>query len=391
MSPLWVAVALAHPATPSTLTLDVGRQQVAMALHIPRDQLEMALSGSATWDPTAPRPEDGVVVDYVREHLALTSDGRGLPLSVAAPTWTGEGEESFVDLVVVAQAAGPLGRLRLHDAVVSERVRSHRTHVVLRGDVGAGVDAAPRMVGLLNGAKRSLELPTEPAGVRAVAAVAFDDGLTHVLGGVDHLLFLLELLVAVPLAARRGRWGAVAEGVPRRLLSLLSAFTVGHGLTLGAVALGVVHLPGPWVEAWVAASVVLAAVHLWRPLWPGREGLFAGAAGLVHGAAFAEGLVGSGLAARELALPLVAFDLGIEAAQLLVALGCAPLWWTAARHPALRRAVALCGGLAGLVWLWGLAPFASVALGAALLFAAASSLRPPALEATTSPAREMIA
>ena len=117
------------------------------------------------------------------------------------------------------------------------------------------------------------------------------------------------------------------------------------------VALGLVHVPGTLVESWVALSVLVAGLHLWRPLWPGREGLFAAAAGLVHGAAFAEGLLGSGLSAGELALPLVAFNGGIEVAQGALALGTLPLWMTVASRPALRRAVAGAGVLAGLGWL----------------------------------------
>ncbi|MCA9568473.1 MAG: hypothetical protein KC656_11545, partial [Myxococcales bacterium] len=88
MSPLWVGLAFAHPATPSTLTLDVGRQQVAMDLRIPRDQLEMALSGEATWHPELPAPSDALVVPYVLANLGLTSGGEPLPLQLDGLTWT---------------------------------------------------------------------------------------------------------------------------------------------------------------------------------------------------------------------------------------------------------------------------------------------------------------
>lgn len=164
-------------------------------------------------------------------------------------------------------------------------------------------------------------------------------------------MFLWELLLAVPLVAVGGRWSVSSEGVGRRVLGLLTTFTVAHSLTLVAASLGVVPVPSSVVEVWVALSVLLGAVHLLRPLWPGRETLFAGTAGLVHGAAFAEGLMGSDLSARELALPLVSFNLGIEAAQGVMALGAFPLWRMAARSPWVRRGMALVGAGAGLGWL----------------------------------------
>lgn len=351
MSPLWVGLAFAHPATPSTLTLDVGRQQVAMDLRIPRDQLEMALSGEATWHPELPAPSDALVVPYVLANLGLTSGGEPLPLQLDGLTWTEVDGEPFVELSLTARSGDPLGSLVLHDSAVAERVRSHRTWVVLRGDVGAGVDVEPRMVGMVNGVRRELAIPAGGASRGMVALAAFRDGITHIAGGFDHMVFLWELLVAVPLVARGGRWSVSTEGVARRLFGLLTAFTLAHSATLVLVALGLVHVPGTLVESWVALSVLVAGLHLWRPLWPGREGLFAAAAGLVHGAAFAEGLLGSGLSAGELALPLVAFNGGIEVAQGALALGTLPLWMTVASRPALRRAVAGAGVLAGLGWL----------------------------------------
>lgn len=355
----WLAQAWAHPATPSRVALDVGAREVAIYLDIPRDQLEMALSGTAIWDPTGPLPTDEKVSTYVAEHLTLRAGN--VPLDVSAPRvgWVAVGGETFATVDATATSEGPIRDLVLRDDVVAERVRSHRSVVILRSDVGSGLEAEPRMLGTLSAMRRELSVPAEAAPSAArIAWVSARDGLTHVLGGADHLLFLWELLLVSSLSARSGRWEGRATRPLRGLLLTLSAFTLAHSVTLVSASLGLLDVRPSFVETWVALSLILAAAHLVRPLWPGREALFAGLMGLVHGAAFAEGLVGSGLTGRELAVPLVSFNLGIELAQLLVAGLTSPLWWGGAVDGSIRRlsaaaAVVLAGGwLAGVHLGW---------------------------------------
>lgn len=348
----WLAAAGAHPATPSRVSLDVGAREVAVHLDIPRDQLEMALSGRASWDPTAPPPAAEVVSAYVADHLSLRSGEEALRVSDPAVRWVEVDGETFASVDTTATADGPLHDLVLHDDVVAERVRSHRSVVTLRSDVGSGVEAAPRMLGTTSAMRRELAVPIEQAPSAArIALASARDGLAHVLGGTDHLLFLWELLLASSLVARSGRWEGRGPRPLRGLTLTLSAFTLAHSVTLVSASLGLLDVRPSFVETWVALSLVLAGAHLVRPLWPGREGLFAALMGLVHGAALAEGLVGSGLSGRELAVPLVAFHVGIELAQILVASVTFPLWWAGALHPAVRWATAAVAVALAGTWL----------------------------------------
>jgi hydrogenase/urease accessory protein HupE len=134
-------------------------------------------------------------------------------------------------------------------------------------------------------------------------------GVTHILGGWDHLLFVIALVLLV----RRG-W-AVAKAV--------TAFTVAHSLTLAGVTLGLVGLPQAAVEALIALSIVFLAAELVHP----RAGVtvrypwaIAFAFGLVHGFGFAGALKEIGLPEGEVPAALLAFNLGVEAGQLAVVL-----------------------------------------------------------------------
>ena len=147
-------------------------------------------------------------------------------------------------------------------------------------------------------------------------------GVEHILGGVDHLLFVLALLLIVG-----GRWGT--------LLKTITAFTVAHSLTLAAATLGWVSVPGAPVEAVIALSIVFLAAELAHAQM-GRPGLtqqfpwiVAFSFGLLHGLGFAGALAEVGLPQNQIPLALFQFNVGVELGQLSfvgAVLGTAALW-----------------------------------------------------------------
>ncbi|MGH7789157.1 MAG: HupE/UreJ family protein, partial [Candidatus Binatia bacterium] len=139
-------------------------------------------------------------------------------------------------------------------------------------------------------------------------------GIEHILGGLDHLLFVAGLLLLV-----RTR---------RLLIETITAFTVGHSITLSLAVLDVVRLPSGPIELLIACSVFWLAVELARDptarpsLVQRRPWIMALAFGLLHGLGFASALQEVGLPQADLPLALVAFNLGIEIGQLLFVALC---------------------------------------------------------------------
>lgn len=132
-------------------------------------------------------------------------------------------------------------------------------------------------------------------------------GVEHIAFGFDHLLFVLGLVLLVVHV--------------RPLVATITAFTVGHSITLALASLGVVAIPTAPVEACIALSILLLAVelaHRERPatLTRTRPWLVAGAFGLLHGLGFAGALAEVGLPERHVPLALFAFNAGVEAGQL---------------------------------------------------------------------------
>ena len=154
----------------------------------------------------------------------------------------------------------------------------------------------------------------------------FHLGMHHISDGTDHLLFLLTLLLPAPLFASSHRWRGPA-GTSRsllRVLGIVSAFTVGHSVTLTLAAMGAVHIPSRPVEALIAVSILVSALHALRPLLPGKEAFVAVFLGLIHGLAFASTLDRLGMGRLERLGGILSFNLGIEAMQVLVVAAILP-------------------------------------------------------------------
>ncbi len=142
----------------------------------------------------------------------------------------------------------------------------------------------------------------------SVAALYLNLGVEHILLGIDHLLFVLGLIIITG-----GTW---------LLVKTVTAFTVAHSITLALATLGYVHVPPAPVEALIALSIVFVAVEIVR-LHQGQEGLTARAPwlvafgfGLLHGLGFAGALSEVGLPARHIPVALLFFNVGVEVGQL---------------------------------------------------------------------------
>jgi len=143
----------------------------------------------------------------------------------------------------------------------------------------------------------------------AVARTYLVLGVEHILGGADHLLFVLALLILV-------------KGT-RRLIATVTAFTLAHSLTLAGATLGFVHVPGKPVEAAIALSIVFVAAEIIHNR-QGRTGLterfpwiVAFTFGLLHGFGFASALSEVGLPQSDIPVALLFFNVGVEVGQLL--------------------------------------------------------------------------
>jgi hypothetical protein len=170
------------------------------------------------------------------------------------------------------------------------------------------------------------------------------EGVIHLVTGYDHVLFLLSLLFAAGVVARRrGTREAMKE-----IGLVVTAFTVGHSITLVLASLGIVGLNIQFVESVIAASIVaVAAMNVFYSEETFARPWIALVFGLIHGFGFSSVLAEVGLPAGQTAVALLSFNIGIELAQLaIVAITIAPLGWLAKQERFYRTAVMRLGSLA---------------------------------------------
>jgi hypothetical protein len=138
-------------------------------------------------------------------------------------------------------------------------------------------------------------------------------------GGLDHLLFVAALLLLV------SEW--------RRLIGVITAFTVAHSITLAASTLGVIAVPVAPIEVLIALSIAFIAAEILhlrqghRSVASERPWLVAFAFGLLHGVGFASALTEIGLPQNAVPTALLFFNLGVETGQLMFVAGLGLAAW----------------------------------------------------------------
>jgi hypothetical protein len=356
----------------SVVQLDVYKASVTARLELPVDDLSRAsgidLSSLA---PVALPARAPAIRAYLGRHIRPTTlQGKAwrvgigaLSLSRAQQTSTGPYRELVAKAVLTPPPGGDVRHFTLNYDVIVHQVVTHVTLVSVRQDWAAGRvgGGGVTQVGTVSLDIRHMKVPPLTVDLgngspwRGFLAMA-ELGGEHILTGTDHLLFLLILLLPAPLRATGGRWNGLAgaRAALGRIGRVTIAFTVGHSVALAATALGRLEIPGRPVEAFIAVSILVGAVHAIRPLFPGREAVVAGVFGLGHGMAFSFVLAEMHLSTGQLVFSLFGFNLGIELVQLLLVGLALPALLVMARlrvQPALRVGGALLTATAAVGWL----------------------------------------
>jgi hypothetical protein len=257
-----------------------------------------------------------------------------------------------------SQARAP-ARLTIDDRAFFDRDGLHRAFVTLE-------DGTHSETTLLRAGQTgaSFALGPRPAKSDAGTTASFvREGVLHIWQGLDHVLFLIVLLLPAVLRRRDDAGDGGATWTPVEslrpaltdVLRVITAFTVAHSITLGLAAVGALHAAGRIIEPAIAASVVLAAANNLYPLFGRDRWVVAFALGLLHGFGFSAVLAEVGLPQGHLLAALFGFNLGVELGQLALVALVVPLAYLARKTVLYRRlglavGSALAGGVA-VVWM----------------------------------------
>ena len=328
----------AHPAPFSYLDVYITAEGLTgrLALH------DLDIAHDLKIDPPALVADPAFVPRYgdalaklVIPRITFVGDGRAIPWTVTAVRPVA-GQDS-VELQWHAPAQRAIGQLTV-SAHVFPYDPDHQTFVnVYEGDALVRQE-------ILNSSRTTVDFFTgSRQGLLAVFKTFTASGIHHIAIGPDHILFIIGLLLL--------------GGSLKRLLAIVTAFTLGHSVTLALATLQIVDPPSRIIEPAIALSIVyvgadnLLAGHKGRDVRAWVALVF----GLVHGFGFASVLRETGLPNRALGVSLFSFNLGVEIGQaIIVVVVSSALALVRKNNAALARRIAVVGSvgvvLAGSYW-----------------------------------------
>ncbi len=254
--------------------------------------LELQALGNNTWSVFWRKPD----VKGKPMELDAVLSGDCQPASGPSPKFDGQGWSARWVITCSNGLAGT--------TITIKGLERTRTDVLMRYELSPGDGKAWRFLP----DALSFVVPENPTWADTLITY-IGLGVSHILGGIDHLLFVLALLLLI--------------GNPKSLIGAVTAFTLAHSITLGAAALDLVVVPGPPVEAVIALSIVFVAVEIMnksdisRSLTARSPWLVSFGFGLIHGLGFGSALSEIGLPKNEVVMALLGFNVGVEIGQLM--------------------------------------------------------------------------
>jgi hypothetical protein len=326
-------VAHAHQPSTAHLRISVDDTRLSGRLDIALRDLELVVGLDADHDGDVRfaevRAAAPAIAAYVQAHLAFAADGAACVFTATPPAALARHVDGAHAVIPFAATCPATPRaLTVDYRVLVDADALHRGLLALShaGRSQTAVLAGPA----------TLTLAT-PSGTFAAFV---REGVWHIWIGLDHVLFLLALLLPAVLARDSLR------RVLTDVFEVVTAFTLAHSITLILAALGVVRLPSRFVEAAIAASVALAALNNLLRVVDARWAV-AFALGLLHGFGFSSVLLDLGLPAGTLVPALLGFNLGVELGQAAIVAAFLPLAFLVRRTVAYR--VVLYAGSAAIV------------------------------------------
>ena len=361
---LWVCMAallgssaaLAHSSSNSYLTLSApaGSLTLRADLHL-RDvdllfDLDADRDGQVTWGETHLRQAE--LASWLDQGLQLSAAGQKCQLGTADLQASQHADGTYLSAQWTPNCPGlsdlASANLSLRYGLMFAQDSLHRG--LLKVDLPGLQTSA-----LLSPERPEAQVSRADSSAWRVFGRYIVEGVWHIWIGIDHIVFLLSLLVLAPLLPSRHRitqWPAAQQARPvlMDVLAVVTAFTVAHSITLGLTIMEWLTPPPDLVEPAIALSVVLAALNNLLGVHSLKRWRLAFVFGLVHGFGFASVLLDLGLPASALVAALGGFNVGVELGQLAIVLVFLPIAWLL-RHTRFYRWVIVAGGSAAIVVL----------------------------------------
>lgn len=342
---------------PSDSYLRIQMDEEGEALHV---QWEIALKDlelligidsdgdrNITWGELKERRD--AIAAHALNRLEIKNGIQKVELAVEDLLFTEHSDGGYAVLVLTPELSGSTESLSVRYDLLFDIDPTHRGLVVYdNGDISNTY--------LLSPSNDTIELSSAPVSLWTKFLKFIWEGIWHIWIGFDHILFLIALLLPAVLYREKGEWRPVPGFLPACLttLKIVSVFTLAHSITLWLAVMDYVSLPSRFIEATIAASIIVVVVNNFHSILKLSGWMIAFIFGLIHGFGFANVLVDLGLSASGLAISLFGFNVGVELGQLAIVFVLLPIIFLARGTTFYRRYVYFGGsiliGIIALIW-----------------------------------------
>lgn len=358
----------AHPMPSSILNLDIGATSIKAEIQMPLSELQLAMNIDLGENPENQLDNyKNIIKNYLYNHIKIKNWNVSigdLKTKDANQIASGDYKELSAEVVLTPNNLQELRHFELYYDVILHQVVTHEILVAVRNDWQTGIyEENAVQLGVI-----SLDIPTntiKPFQVNCGTGSdwqgfvsIFNLGMSHIKEGTDHLLFLLVLLIPAPLLVINRRWASYigTKKSAWKLLKIITAFTIGHSVTLLLGTIGWIPFSSQFIEILIAFSILISAIHAIFPLFYNKEIYIAAGFGLIHGLAFSNTLSNMPLTAAQMAWSILGFNLGIEAMQLFIMMLILPALllichFDIHKYQYLRNIAATIAMTAALAWL----------------------------------------
>ncbi len=319
----------AHPMPSSVVNLSILDKSIKGEAKIPLAELESAV-GNQSFDNI----NSVFFKEYFASHIIALSDQNNwdteienLEIITDHDPIVGDYQEVIVHFKLTPRDTRHLRHFTFQYDAVVHQVITHKIVVFVKFDWSNGIqeESETQPIGIIElnvptGKINSLRIDLEEGSWWKGLDGMFQFGMQHIREGLDHILFLLTLLLVAPLTIADNKWSKYQgfKYTLSRFLKISLSFTVGHSVTLLAGSFNLFSFQVQYIEVLIAISILISAVNCIKPIFFKREIILAGVFGLIHGLAFSISLSHLDLGIGGKLISILGFNLGIEVMQLII-------------------------------------------------------------------------
>ena len=325
--------AQAHSPDQSYIFLTIDEEQISGRFEISTRDLNRVL-GTELDEEVAPAMEDILVHreainQYVLDNVSFVIDGRPSPISFTHYEQVNVGFAKYVAPNFVLPAlANPAKKIDVRNHLVFDSDEIHRSLLIIENNWKTGTIQNEALISL------SFDTGSRQQTLDVASGSAFrglwgfiEQGMYHIWIGLDHILFLIALLLPSVMMRKDNQWVPAPDFRTAfiRVVTIVTVFTVAHSITLSAAALEVISLNARLVESIIAISIAAAALHILWPVFSSHAFWVVLLFGLFHGFGFASVMSDLWIPDKYLVWSLLGFNIGVELGQLAIVIAVVPI------------------------------------------------------------------